>query len=83
VGYSETSKAYRLDILVSRRVVVRWDVKFEEERAFRRLAELDEREPRSPQQQESSPQGPEPQSLGSQRPGGTRGLGGTGMSGVT
>jgi hypothetical protein len=55
VGYSETSKAYQIYIPASRRVVVRQDVKFEEERAFRRSQELDEREPQSPQQQESSP----------------------------
>lgn len=53
--YSETSKAYWLYILASRRVVVRCDVKFKEERAFRRSRELDEREPQSLQQQESSP----------------------------
>lgn len=35
VGYSETSKAYRIYIPTKRKVVVRRDVKFEEERAFR------------------------------------------------
>eukprot|EP00253_Pinus_taeda_P009762 PITA_09762 len=41
VGYSETLKAYRIYILAQRKVVVRWDVKFEEERAFRRSRELE------------------------------------------
>ena len=41
VGYSETSRAFRIYILAQRKVVVRWDVKFEEDRAFRRSRELD------------------------------------------
>ena len=41
VGYSETSKAYRIYIPAKRKVVVRRDVKFEEERAFRRTRELE------------------------------------------
>ena len=45
VGYSETSKAYRIYIPALRRVVVRGDVKFEEERACRRSHELEERQP--------------------------------------
>eukprot|EP00253_Pinus_taeda_P013514 PITA_13514 len=36
VGYSETSKAFRIDIPAQRRVVVRRDVKFKEDKAFRR-----------------------------------------------
>ena len=36
VGYSETSKAFLIYILAKRKVVVRQDVKLEEERAFRR-----------------------------------------------
>jgi hypothetical protein len=36
VGYSETSKAYRIYISALRKTVVRRDVKFEEDRAFRR-----------------------------------------------
>ena len=41
VGYSETSKAFRIYIPAQRRVVVRGDVKFEEDWAFRRLWELE------------------------------------------
>ena len=40
VGYSENAKAYRIYILESRKVVVRRDVKFMEEKAFRRSHEL-------------------------------------------
>ena len=36
VGYRETSKAYQIYIPAQRKVVGRRDVKFEEERAFRR-----------------------------------------------
>ena len=45
VGYSETSKAYWIYIPTLRNVVVRRDVRFEEERAFRRSRELGDREP--------------------------------------
>ena len=34
MGYSETSKAYRTFIPSKQRVVIRRDVKFEEERAY-------------------------------------------------
>lgn len=40
VGYSETSKAYRIFILGSKRIIVRWDVKFMEDKAFRRSRDL-------------------------------------------
>ena len=36
VGYSETSKAYRIFIPGTRRIIVRRDVKFMEDKAFRR-----------------------------------------------
>jgi hypothetical protein len=36
VGFSETSKAYRVYILALRKTVIRRDVKFEEDRALRR-----------------------------------------------
>ena len=36
VGYSETSKAYRIFIPGTRRVIVKHDVKFIEDKAFRR-----------------------------------------------
>ena len=55
VGYSETSKAYQIYIPGLQSVVVRWDVKFEEERAFRRSPELGDREPSVAQQQQQSP----------------------------
>ena len=41
VGYSETSKAFRIYIPVRRKVVVKQDVKFKEDRAFRRSRELE------------------------------------------
>ena len=50
VGYSETSKYYQIYILAQRKVVFRRDVKFEEERAFRRSYELEY--PESPDPQE-------------------------------
>ena len=40
VGYSETSKAYRIYIPSSRKIVVRRDVKFTEDRAFQRSHEM-------------------------------------------
>ena len=41
VGYDETAKAFRIYLPSQRKVVVRRDVKFEEERAFRRSRELE------------------------------------------
>ena len=52
VGYSETSKAYRIYIPTLRSVVVRRDVRFEEDRAFRRSQELGDRDPSTIQQQQ-------------------------------
>lgn len=40
VGYSETSKAYRIYIPSSRKIVVRRDAKFMEDRAFREPREM-------------------------------------------
>ena len=40
VGYSENAKAYHIFILESRKIVVRRDVKFMEERAFRTSWEM-------------------------------------------
>ena len=45
VGYSETSKSYRIYIPSLRRFVVRRDVKFEEDKHFHRSQELDQVEP--------------------------------------
>ena len=39
VGYDETVKAFRIYLPSQRKVVVRRDVNFEEERAFRRSIE--------------------------------------------
>ena len=54
VGYSDTSKAFRIYIPTLRRIVLRWDVKFEEEKAYRRSRELDKLQPSVDQQQSSS-----------------------------
>ena len=48
VGYDETSKAYRLYLPSLRRVVVRREVKFDEERAFRKSRELEQGETPAP-----------------------------------
>ena len=40
VNYSETSKAYRIFIPGTKRIIVRRDVKFMEDRAFRRSRDL-------------------------------------------
>ena len=44
MGYNETSKAYQIFIPSKWRVVISRDVKFEEERAYRRSRGYDERE---------------------------------------
>ena len=51
MGYDETAKAFHIYLPSQRKVVVRRDVKFEEERAFRRL-----REPEQGEQQVPAPQ---------------------------
>lgn len=40
VGYSETSKAYRIYVPSSRKIIVRRDVKFMEDRAFKKSWEM-------------------------------------------
>ena len=40
-GYDETSKAFRIYLPTQRKVVVRREVRFEEERAFRKSRESD------------------------------------------
>ena len=40
VGYSETSKAYRIFIPGTKRIIVRRDVKFMEDKAFKRSKDL-------------------------------------------
>ena len=52
VGYSETSKAYQIYIPALWSVVVRRDVRFEEDKAFRRSRVLGDREPSTIQQQQ-------------------------------
>ena len=44
VGYDETSKAFRIYLPSQRKVVVRRDVKFEEEQAFRKSRESEQGE---------------------------------------
>ena len=53
MGYSETSKAYQTYIPSLLSVVVRWDVNFEEERAFRRSQDLGDKESSVAQQSPS------------------------------
>ena len=62
VGYDETSKAFRIYLSTQRKVVVRREVTFEEERAFRRS-----RDSRIEEQQ-STPQVTASQSSASQGP---------------
>lgn len=42
VGYDETSKVNRIYILAWRQTMVRWDVRFEEDRAFRKSREYEQ-----------------------------------------
>jgi len=67
VGYSETSKAFRIYIPTQRKVVVRRDVKFEEDRALRRSQELAYLDQPDPQQQLSQSQGSSGQGSGGSR----------------
>ena len=48
VGYDETSKAFRIYLPSQRKVVVRREVKFEQEWAFRKSRELEQREQQVP-----------------------------------
>jgi hypothetical protein len=48
VGYNETSKAFRIYLPSSRKTVLRRDVKFEEDRAFRKSRETEKGEQYSP-----------------------------------
>lgn len=57
MGYSKTSKAYPIYIPTQRKVVVRQEVKFEEERVFKRSRELEYLESPDPQEQLSQSQG--------------------------
>jgi hypothetical protein len=61
VGYNGVSKAYRIYIPTLRRVVVRRDVRFEEDRAFQRSCELRDRVEEVPQMQDDTSQGTQPQ----------------------
>ena len=54
VGYDETSKAYRIYIPALRKIVVRQDVRFEEDRAFRKSRELAQEEQQASRPQMSS-----------------------------
>ena len=48
VGYAETAKAFRIYLPSQRKVVVRRDVKFEEEWAFRKSRELEQGQQQAP-----------------------------------
>ena len=54
VGYNETSKAYRIYIPALQSVVVKRDVRFKEDKAFRRSQELGDKDPSMIQQQQWS-----------------------------
>ena len=56
MGYSETLKAFQIYIPAWRRVVVKRDVNFKEDRAFRRSRELDYLDRRDPQEELSQAQ---------------------------
>jgi len=71
MGYNETSKAYRIFIPSKWRVVIRRDVKFEEERAYWRSQEYDESESKTSPQQGGQVQGAGPQGSESTGTGGT------------
>ena len=64
MGYSETSKAFRIYIPAQKRVVVRQDVKFKEDGAFRRSWELEYLDQLDPQEQLSQLQGSSGQGSG-------------------
>ena len=65
VGYDETSKAFRIYLPSQRKVVVRRDVKFEEERAFKKSRESEQGEQQVPEPQAIT-QVPSVQQTGSQ-----------------
>ena len=48
ISYDETSKAYLIFIIVLRRIVVRRDVRFEEDQAFRKSCESNKGEKQAP-----------------------------------
>eukprot|EP01018_Ginkgo_biloba_P023326 Gb_30542 [translate_table: standard] len=65
VGYDKTSKAYRIYITALRKTIVQRDVRFEEDRAFRKSRESEQGEQQAPRPQMSSPQVRGSQSTGS------------------
>lgn len=82
VGYSEMSKGYRIYLLAQRKLVVRWDVRFEEDRAFRKSVELRDQGSQVPEPQHDLFEGVVPQVSGA--PGtGTSGTPGSRVSQVT
>ena len=64
VGYSETSKAFRIYLPSLRKTVLRRDVRFEEDGAFRKSRGTERGEQSSPQIQVSPQQTTVTQSLG-------------------
>ena len=65
MGYDETSKAFRIYLPSKRKVVVRREVRFEEERAFKKSRESEQGEQQVPAPQVAS-QVPSMQFTGSQ-----------------
>ena len=82
VGYSETTKGYRIYLPAQRKLVVRRDVRFEANRAFRKTVELRDRESQAPELQQDIVQGAVPQVVGASSTG-TSGTPGSGVSQVT
>ena len=81
VGYSETTKGYRIYILGQQKIVVRQDVRFEEDQAFRKSVELRDCDSQAPETQQDVLEGAIPQVAGA--PGtGTSGSQGSGVSQV-
>jgi hypothetical protein len=64
VGYSKTSKDFRIYIPSLRKTVVRRDVRYEEDRAFRRSRDVEQGEQQTPQLQVSPLQSTVSQSSG-------------------
>ena len=82
VGYIKTSKAYRIYIPSQRKIVVRRDVRFKGERAFRKSLDLRDRDSQVPQVEQYLVQGASTQVAGAPSTG-TLGSQGSGVTQVT
>jgi hypothetical protein len=82
VGYNETSKAYRIYIPVQQKILVRRDVRFEEERAFRKSLDLRDKDSHAPQIEQDTAPGARTQVTGAPSTG-TTGSPGSGVTQVT